>query len=126
MSLSRGCIVRTRCVAGVARLAALAVALSLAACASDEAARREALAQAQAQRAHALAQRQAEAELEDDGLPSQVPPPVRRRTEPDDPREPFSPNYGAPPTPPSPASVRQRAAAIAPASGPNARRSATY
>jgi len=34
-------------------------------------------------------------EIEDDGLPAQMPPARRQRTEPDDPREPFSPNYGA-------------------------------
>jgi hypothetical protein len=31
---------------------------------------------------------------EEDGLPSQVPPLRRDRSEPDDPSEPFSPNYG--------------------------------
>ena len=34
------------------------------------------------------------AELEDDGLPAQVPPSKRAAREPDDPNEPFSPNYG--------------------------------
>lgn len=38
-------------------------------------------------------------EIEDDGLPSQLAP-RQRRPEPDDPREPWSPNYGGPPTPP--------------------------
>lgn len=33
-------------------------------------------------------------EIEDDGLPSQSPPVWRTRVEPDDPSEPFSPNYG--------------------------------
>ncbi len=33
-------------------------------------------------------------EIEDDGLPSQSPPPVRVRAAPDDPTEPFSRNYG--------------------------------
>jgi hypothetical protein len=33
-------------------------------------------------------------ELEDDGLAVQTPPRSRRHTEPDDPSEPFSPNYG--------------------------------
>ena len=37
-------------------------------------------------------------ELEDDGLPVQRPPLLQRRRLPDDPSEPFSPNYGnAPP-----------------------------
>jgi hypothetical protein len=34
-------------------------------------------------------------EIEDDGLPAQIAPARRQRTEPDDPREPFSPNYGS-------------------------------
>jgi hypothetical protein len=34
------------------------------------------------------------AELEDDGLPAQAPPMRTRANEPDDPTEPFSPNYG--------------------------------
>ncbi|MEW5962778.1 MAG: hypothetical protein AB1749_04390 [Pseudomonadota bacterium] len=33
-------------------------------------------------------------EMEDDGMEAQVPPLKRERTEPDDPREPFSRNYG--------------------------------
>ena len=33
-------------------------------------------------------------EMEDDGKPAQVPPPARARAERDDPREPWSPNYG--------------------------------
>jgi hypothetical protein len=32
--------------------------------------------------------------VEDDGMPSQLPPARRTTKEPDDPREPFSPNYG--------------------------------
>ena len=37
-------------------------------------------------------------EIEDDGLPAQRPPLLQRRRLPDDPSEPFSPNYGnAPP-----------------------------
>lgn len=36
-------------------------------------------------------------ELEDDGLPAQSPPRIRKRAEPDDPSEPFSPNYGTVP-----------------------------
>lgn len=34
--------------------------------------------------------------MEDDGLPPQAPPLHRTNTGPDDPREPFSPNYGPP------------------------------
>lgn len=37
------------------------------------------------------------AEVEDDGLPPQSPPLRRSNAEPDDPNEPFSPNYGAGP-----------------------------
>ncbi len=47
--------------------------------------------------------------IEDDGLPSQMPPPHRRIGEPDDPREPYSPNYGGA------APNRQAASAAAPA-----------
>lgn len=35
-------------------------------------------------------------EIEDDGLPSQTPPLMRARRLPDNPAEPFSPNYGGP------------------------------
>jgi hypothetical protein len=41
----------------------------------------------------------AKIEIEDDGLPVQSPPPARIRDEPDDPSEPFSPNYGGPRAP---------------------------
>ena len=36
------------------------------------------------------------ADMEADGLPAQAAPPARIRQLPDDPAEPFSPNYGAP------------------------------
>jgi hypothetical protein len=46
--------------------------------------------------------------IEDDGLPSQPPPLRRNKKEADDPREPFSPNYGSLPPqshlPPAPVS----------------------
>lgn len=35
--------------------------------------------------------------IEDDGMPAQHPPRMRRGAAPDDPSEPFSPNYGPPP-----------------------------
>lgn len=35
--------------------------------------------------------------IEDDGLPTQAAPRLRRNPEPDNPDEPFSPNYGPPP-----------------------------
>lgn len=86
--LERKLVVMSAVVVGVA---------SLAGCASDREQRREAYAhEAYAMRAAALPKRASEPELEDDGLPSQAPPPANRRLEPDDPREPFSPNYGKP------------------------------
>ena len=39
--------------------------------------------------------------IEGDGLPSQAPPQIRRFAEPDDPSEPFSPNYGPKPEEPA-------------------------
>jgi hypothetical protein len=45
-------------------------------------------------------QRSIPVEIEDDGLPSQVPPPSGRRAITDDPSEPFSPNYGSRPASP--------------------------
>lgn len=39
-------------------------------------------------------ERVASVEIEDDGLPAQAAPPARIRFTPDDPSEPFSPNYG--------------------------------
>lgn len=39
---------------------------------------------------------QAEVEMEADGLPAQVPPLRRAKPEPDEPSEPYSPNYGNP------------------------------
>ena len=38
-------------------------------------------------------------QMEADGLPAQTPPPRREASEPDDPSEPFSPNYGPRPAP---------------------------
>lgn len=38
-------------------------------------------------------------DMEADGLPAQTPPPRREASEPDDPSEPFSPNYGQRPAP---------------------------
>jgi len=37
--------------------------------------------------------------MEDDGLPAQIPPLRRAKMAPDDPSEPFSPNYGPPLSP---------------------------
>lgn len=102
MSLSRqlssrvGVQLKTFAAAG-ARLAMVAAALSVAGCASDAEMRRE----REAYIRHVQEQQQAMAggrvrdvELEADGLPSQTAPLANRRVEPDDPSEPFSPNYG--------------------------------
>ena len=43
--------------------------------------------------------------MEEDGLPAQLPPLHRRNDNIDDPREPFSPNYGPPPQPSLPADL---------------------
>lgn len=43
--------------------------------------------------------------MEDDGLPAQLPPLRRHKNDSDDPREPFSPNYGPPPQPLLPADL---------------------
>ena len=51
------------------------------------------------------------AQMEDDGLPEQVAPPARIRRQPDDPREPFSRNYG--PQPPTRMSRVEEEAVIA-------------
>lgn len=48
-------------------------------------------------------------ETEGDGLPAQIPPPKERSIVPDDPREPFSPNYG-PPVAPARAAATPRSA----------------
>lgn len=47
-------------------------------------------------------------ELEDDGLAVQAPPQIRKNAEPDDPSEPFSPNYGPAPDGAEPAQTRVR------------------
>lgn len=92
MLMSRSGVRRRFCALGALLTAAGAVA----GCATDQDYRREAAyaRDAAAVRGPMSHARAAEPELEDDGLPSQVPPPANRRLEPDDPREPFSPNYG--------------------------------
>ncbi len=92
MSLRRR-VDRARASSAVVRCVLLVSALAVAGCASDDEYRREAYAQAHAMRATPQVRQQPQ-EMEDDGLPPQVPPPVNRRREPDDPREPYSPNYG--------------------------------
>ncbi len=64
--------------------------------------------------ARIAAEASAKTELEEDGLEAQIPPPPTIRLAPDDPSEPFSPNYGhpvgtptvAPATPPPPPKPR--------------------
>ena len=75
-----------------ARAALLCIACVVSACASNTGYRQDAAGVA------GPPQRVASApvpELEDDGLPGQVSPPPRAARDPDDPSEPFSPNYGA-------------------------------
>lgn len=77
------------CCAALVRSTASIALLALAGCASNSD-RYASYGQHQpTQVAHAVA-----VEVEDDGLPSQAPPPVRIRDIPDDPSEPFSKNYG--------------------------------
>lgn len=118
MSSLRRRVVRGRGLPRVVCCLSLTAALALAGCASDEAHRREAYAQANAMRAMPPVQQPAE--VEDDGLPAQVPPPRNRKPEPDDPREPYSPNYGRPHV------VPQRAALTVPAEQVQPRRTATF
>jgi hypothetical protein len=75
--------------AAFVRLTASIALLSLAGCASNSDRYASHGQQPPTQVAHAVA-----VEVEDDGLPSQAPPPVRIRDIPDDPSEPFSKNYG--------------------------------
>ena len=63
-------------------------------------------------------------EIEDDGREGQVPPPRAIRREPDDPREPYSRNYGKVAAPPAPTTPAARAAAPAPAPAPDGSRQA--
>lgn len=92
---------RTR--APVARVAALCAALAVSGCASHH------QSTADAQRMNVrVADAAAAVEVEDDGLPSQTPPPARIRQAADDPTEPFSRNYGG--ANPSQRPISERAA----------------
>jgi hypothetical protein len=86
--------------AGIPCFVVLGLALTAGGCASSAA--------DQAVNAQGIAPIQ-RVEMEADGLPPQVPPPVGMRRQPDDPSEPFSPNYGAPPAS-RPAPARMSAA----------------
>lgn len=102
MFVSRGRVKPQSILVVLARACALGAAALAAGCASDKEQREQVYGYSQqahadqAAAAAAAAQRPQKSEVEDDGLPSQVPPPVNRRREPDDPSEPYSPNYGAP------------------------------
>jgi len=70
----------------------LLAAASAGGCASDPAAHQAAMAFPGDPVAQAITPT---ADVEDDGLEAQTPPPRRTTPQPDDPAEPFSPNYGA-------------------------------
>jgi hypothetical protein len=108
-------------VMAVARCALVAAALAAGGCASNHERREQARA---AHQAYAMRTAAAQQELEDDGLPAQVPPPANRRREPDDPREPYSPNYGA--SAPSSVSADRRASMPAQTRVADHQRTATY
>ena len=74
----------------VARVASAAMLATLAGCASNQ-------TTSSAQQVGANVRvAQVVTEVEDDGLPAQVPPTQRVRQMPDDPSQPFSRNYGGP------------------------------
>jgi hypothetical protein len=78
-----------------ARVVAVGLLLSLAACASEKSAQLPS-AFGDSPAAYTVEVRPPRVQTEDDGLPSQ-PPPLRRSAGADDPREPWSPNYGTSP-----------------------------
>jgi hypothetical protein len=69
--------------------------LGLAGCATQNAPSYAGVHEAAPQR---VAERQWKVEIEDDGRPAQAPPVRRMRPEEDDPSQPWSPNYGKPPS----------------------------
>ncbi len=75
-------------------LVAAGAALGVGGCASDEEYRRQVYGAPQQQMAMRGPMQPRPVEVEDDGLPSQVAPRSNRKPEPDDPSEPYSPNYG--------------------------------
>lgn len=80
----------------------LGTAVLVAGCASKQASHHSGYSQMGAQRVAVVPPR---VEMEDDGLPSQTPPPRRASALPDDPREPWSRNYGGPAPAAAPASA---------------------
>lgn len=96
------------------RAVAVGVLLALTACASDQTARYSPSPFGDTQPTHTVEVRPPRVETEADGLPVQPPPLRRTAGQADDPREPWSPNYGtavptrvaeAPPAAPMPARV---------------------
>lgn len=72
----------------------LLVALASGGCANSQHARQQAaIASGEAQRSAEASRKH---DIEDDGIEAQVPPSPAIRLAPDDPSEPFSPNYGQP------------------------------
>lgn len=72
----------------------LLAATGVAGCASSQARSFEPPTRVSSSPPYVAGPRGAGVEMEDDGVPVQPPPVARRSTEPDDPSEPFSPNYG--------------------------------
>jgi hypothetical protein len=71
----------------IARAAVAALMAAMGGCASNS-------SQTTGHAQSAMHVAQAVVDLEDDGLPAQTPPPFAIRKAPDDPNEPYSPNYG--------------------------------
>lgn len=92
-------VVQSRCVATVrsctVRMAGLALALAVAGCAETRSTYDSDYSRMAPPRQVVQAER---VELEEDGLPAQLPPPLRvgKPEVPDDPSQPYSPNYGRP------------------------------
>jgi len=81
--------------ASTLQLSVLLVAMTLTGCATQQAERQTYPGDARAYVADAGAEgRKAKEDLEGDGMPAQLPPIQRARPLPDDPTQPWSPNYG--------------------------------
>jgi hypothetical protein len=83
----------------------VAAGLALSACSSRPQSHQVSWSAAGEPQGAPMVQVRREAEVEDDGMEAQVAPPPSIRLAPDDPKEPWSPNYGARPadSPPAPA-----------------------
>lgn len=100
MRLSSCVRARNRAVRAPGKSLALVIALVLTGCAGDQSPSHES--------AWLGAVPPPRVAMEGDGLPAQTPPLLRNEPQPDDPTEPFSPNYGPPPEPRrEPAPVQQ-------------------